>query len=92
MVYKSFYPRFEFRRKGFDLEIVQNNLIAGISFLSPCRGGPPWSDFREISCFRCKVPQAHAIDQSTIKSACPGATTQENDPVSEIFSELGVYN
>ena len=43
-------------------------ICIGISFLSPCRGGPPWSDFREISCFRCKVPQTDAIDQSTIKS------------------------
>jgi len=24
--------------------------------------------------------------------ACPGAMSQENDPVSEIFLELGVYN
>ena len=29
---------------------------------------PPWSDFREMSCFRCKVPQTDAVDQSTIKS------------------------
>jgi hypothetical protein len=45
-----------------------NLIVWGFLFKSPCKGGPPWSDFREISCFRCKVPQIHAVDQSTIKS------------------------